>query len=151
MLSNDAQSRVAGYRSLIANVYELAAVSRRESESIAAGHGVTVTQWHTMSVLSDADVTVPAIARRLGVTRQAVQRVADQLVSSGHIERRDNPNHSSSPLMHLTDFGHRTLLQLWEASDQPRAQTTRDLSAERLLAASATLQDLLREFRPAPD
>ena len=143
MLSIADRTRTAAYRLLIANVYELAAVSRRASESIAAEHGVTVTQWHAMSVLSDDDVTVPAIARRLGVTRQAVQRVADQLVSSGHVEPRKNPSHSSSPVMHLTDLGHQTLRDLWEASDDPRAQLTRGLSAEEVLAASATLQKLL--------
>ncbi len=149
MLSILDRRRTAAYRLLIANVYELAAVSRRESESLATAHGVKVTQWHTMSVLSDDDVTVPAIARRLGVTRQAVQRVADQLVGSGHVEAQENPSHRSSPVMHLTDLGHRTLRDLWEASDEPRAQITRGVSADELRAASATLQKLLDGFKTA--
>jgi DNA-binding MarR family transcriptional regulator len=102
-----------------------------------------------MSVLSDSDVTVPAIARRLGVTRQAVQRVADQLVGSGHLEPQENPRHRSSPVMHLTDLGHRTLQSLWDASDEPRAQISRGLSAEELRTASATLQELLDGFKIA--
>ena len=149
MLSIQDRTRTAAYRLLIANVYELAAVSRRESEPIAAAHGVTVTQWHAMSVLTDKDVTVPAIARRLGVTRQAVQRVTDQLVGSGHLEPRENPSHRSSPVMHLTDLGRRTLRDLWEASDEPRAQITRGLSVEELFAASATLQKLLEGLKTA--
>ena len=149
MLSTYDRRRTDAYRFLIANVYELAAVSRRESEAIAAALGVTVTQWHTMSVLSDNDVTVPSIARRLGVTRQAVQRVADQLVGSGHVERQENPSHRSSPVMHLTDLGRRALQALWEASDEPRAQITRGLSVEELRAASATLEKLLDGFKTA--
>jgi DNA-binding MarR family transcriptional regulator len=147
MLSNTDRAKVDAYRLLMANVYELAAVSRRDSDPIATEHGVTVTQWHTMSVLSGGDATVPQVARRLGITRQAVQRVADQLVRSTHLRRRVNPRHDSSPVLTLTALGQQTLEQLWEASDGPRAATLQEISATQLTTASETLQDLLTTFR----
>jgi uncharacterized protein YbcV (DUF1398 family) len=43
------------------------------------------TPWrpdqHLVSVISEGGFTVPRVARRLGVTRQAVQRVANGLVN----------------------------------------------------------------------
>lgn len=128
----------------MAHVYELAAVSRRDSESVAAAHDTTVTQWHTMSVLSDGTTaTVPQVAARLGVTRQAVQRVADHLVERGYLERIANPHHDTSPLLQLTPTGDEVLQQLWEDSDGPRARMLVDVERRRLDEAAATLQDLL--------
>lgn len=128
----------------MAHVYELAAVSRRDSESVAAAHGTTVTQWHTMSVLSDGTTaTVPQVAARLGVTRQAVQRVADHLVERGYLQRIANPHHDTSPLLQLTPTGDEVLQQLWEDSDGPRARMLVDVETRRLGEAAVTLQDLL--------
>lgn len=147
MLSNEDRLKVDEYRLLMANVYELAALSRRQSEAIASELGVTVTQWHTMSVLSGAGATVPQIARRLGVTRQAVQRVADQLARSGHISRTANPRHGTSPVLQLTPLGGQTLHELWEASDSPRAEMLHDVHTSDLHAAASTLGEVLAAFR----
>lgn len=144
MLSKDERAKVDAYRVLMAQVYELAAVSRRDSESVAGPIGVTVTQWHTMSVLSDgAAATVPQVAARLGVTRQAVQRVADQLVDRGHLEKVANPQHDTSPLLRLTPSGTEVLQQLWARSDEPRARMLAGVELGRLDEAASTLGDLL--------
>ncbi len=143
MLSKMEGARVDAYRLLIADVYELAALSRRVSEVVAARHHVTVAQWQTLSVLSGGAATVPAIARRLGLTRQAVQRVADILSASGHVQRQDNPQHVRSPLYRLTPTGKRVLAALWESTDEPRALATKDISARELHTARETLRRLI--------
>ena len=135
---------MSAYRLLMANVYELAAVSRRESEVFARQQSVTVTQWHTMSVLSDGHAaSVPRIAARLGVTRQAVQRVADQLVNGGHVEHVSNPRHETSPLLRLTPAGEDALTTLWELSDVPRAAMLAGIDAEKISEAAGTLHALI--------
>lgn len=143
MLSSADRIKVDAYRRLIADVYELAAVSRRVSESVARQQGVTVTQWHTMSVLSGEAATVPQVASRLGVSRQAVQRVADQLVASGHLARLTNPRHETSPLFRLTPAGEEVLGRLWELSDAPRAAMLADVDPVQLRAAEETLRTLI--------
>lgn len=147
MLSNGDRAKVDAYWRLIANVYELAAVSRRDSESIARQKSVTVTQWHTMSVLSGGDATAPHVAERLGVTRQAVQRVADQLLKSGHLERVRNPQHDTSPLLHLTGVGEKVLAELWAISDAPRAAMLAAIDTGHLHAATTVLHELLLALR----
>jgi DNA-binding MarR family transcriptional regulator len=49
--------------------------------------------------------TVPQIARALGLSRQAVQRLADDLVQRGLTEWRDNPEHLRARLLQLTPAG----------------------------------------------
>lgn len=151
MLSRSERTKVDAYRDLMASVYELAAVSRRDSESLARPTGVTVTQWHTMSVLSGgAEATVPQVAQRLGVTRQAVQRVVDQLLTDGSVAKLDNPHHEGSPLLRLTPRGADILQQLWERSDTPRATMLSDIDTASIAQATGTLRDLLQALKNTP-
>jgi DNA-binding MarR family transcriptional regulator len=138
-------TRAESYRLLVADVYELAGVSRGSSEQIASEQGQTVARWHLMSVLSDQAFTVPAIARRLGLTRQSVQRVADELVDEGVVKRSDNPDHQRSPLLTLTTQGRETLRTIVAASDEDRSQrlARAGVTVAELDAARETLRKLL--------
>lgn len=90
---------------LIADVYELAGALRRVGESTAATEGQTQARWQLLSAASEGGLTVPQAARRLGVTRQAVQRVANDLVADDLAAFGTNPDHRTSPLLTLTDRG----------------------------------------------
>jgi DNA-binding MarR family transcriptional regulator len=137
------------YRLLIADVYELAGLSRRISDRDAAARGTTTARWHVLSVVSEEPAAVPAIARRLGLVRQAVQRVADELVTAGELERRDNPAHARSPLLGLTAAGRATLDTLWADTEPSRTALLRraGLTADDLTAARATLEKILTALR----
>jgi DNA-binding MarR family transcriptional regulator len=127
-------TRAESYRLLVADVYELAGASRQSSERTAAAHGQSVARWHLMSVFSDQPLTVPSAARRLGLARQSVQRVADDLLADGMIERGDNPDHQRSALYSLTATGRRTLDRIVADSDADRTQ--------RLQRAGVTVAEL---------
>lgn len=138
-------SRAESYRLLVADVYELAGLSRRTSEATAAEHGQTVARWHVLSVLSNQPQTVPAVARRLGLARQSVQRVADDLVEAALVERADNPDHQRSPKLGLTPAGRSTLRDIVAASDQDRARRLHraGVTKAELDQARETLRKLL--------
>ncbi|MFD9379820.1 hypothetical protein ACFWBH_30625, partial [Streptomyces sp. NPDC059999] len=51
----------------------------------------------------------PTAPGRLGVARQGVQRVANDLVHEDLAAFHTNPDHKGSPLLTLTRNGHRTL------------------------------------------
>jgi len=82
---------------IVADVYELAGRFRAEGESIAATVRQTQARWQVMSAASAEPLSVPRIARVLGVTRQNVQRIADLLVEEGSAQYQDNPDHRASP------------------------------------------------------
>lgn len=94
---------------LVADVYELAGLLRRSGEVAAAAHGQTQSRWQLLSVVCDEALTVPQAARRLGVTRQGVQRVANDVVAAGLAEFQPNPDHLTSPLLTLTRDGREVL------------------------------------------
>jgi DNA-binding MarR family transcriptional regulator len=98
-----------GLALLIADVFEAAGVLRREGERIAAPQGQTQARWQLLSVVSEGDWTVPMAADRLGTSRQAVQRIANELVADGLAVFEDNPRHRRSPFLRLDAEGRRVL------------------------------------------
>ncbi|MFD5813088.1 MarR family winged helix-turn-helix transcriptional regulator [Streptomyces sp. NPDC127038] len=125
---------------LVADIYEAAGVLRRSGEALAAAEGQTQARWQLLSAVSDEPLPVARAARRLGVTRQGVQRIANDLARDGLADFRPNPDHRSSPLLGLTPQGRRVLEGI----------TDRAAAAHRLLAAGiepeeiAAARDLLR-------
>lgn len=69
--------------------------------------GMTGARMRVASVLAapGAARTVPQVARTLGLSRQAVQRVADDLAGRGLAEWRENPEHRRAHLLQLTAEG----------------------------------------------
>jgi DNA-binding MarR family transcriptional regulator len=78
-------------------------------ESIAAAAGQSHARSQCLQQIADEPRTVAAIAVRLGMTRQSVQRVADLLVTDGLAGYADNPHHRRAQLLSLTAAGHRAL------------------------------------------
>lgn len=71
--------------------------------------GQTSARWQVLGVVEHGPVTVPQVARVMGLTRQGVQRTADLLEEDGLIEYVENPHHRRAKLMRLTPEGRRTL------------------------------------------
>ena len=140
------------YRLLIADVYELAGQSRRTSEVLARELEQTAARWHLLSVVSDGPRTVASAARRLGLTRQSVQRVVDDLAAAGQVRLGVNPDHARAPLVILTDRGRGTLLELVQRSDGDRRALLdqAQLTADELNEARDVLTRLLSALRDRP-
>lgn len=114
---------------LIADLYEAAGTLRRIGETTAAAEGQTQARWQLMSAVSEHPETVPRAARRLGVTRQAVQRVANELVEARLAVYVDNPDHRTSPLLTLTGAGRDTLAAINRRAHDMNSAVARTLGA----------------------
>ncbi|WP_347403868.1 MarR family winged helix-turn-helix transcriptional regulator [Mycobacterium sp. 236(2023)] len=131
---------------LIADVYELAGALRRIGETTAAAEGQTQARWQLLSVVSENPETVPRAARRLGVTRQAVQRVANELVDGGLAEFRTNPDHRTSPLLTLTPAGQKTLGAINDRARAHHRSVRRDIGDDEIRTARSVVRSLLRSL-----
>jgi DNA-binding MarR family transcriptional regulator len=100
-----------------------------------------------LSVLSGGARTVPQVARRLGVTRQSVQRVANLLAAEGLIESVANPDNARSPLFRLSKRGKEVLTAITRAADPWLHRVGEELSLEDLQRARAALAVLMRFAR----
>jgi DNA-binding MarR family transcriptional regulator len=133
----------------IADVVELAGLFRRLADEIAQQEGQTQTRWYALSVFSDAPLTVSQAARRLGTTRQAVQRTANELLASGLAVIKPNPDHRASPFVVLTPEGHQTLQRISEAARQARRAWFSDRDADDLADAHSEVRRLRDTLRNA--
>lgn len=140
---------VEAYRLLIADVYELAGLSRQVSEDLARSVGQTAARWHVLSVVSDGPRTVPSAARRLGLAPQSVQRVVGDLVAAGLVEAVDNPDHVRSPLMRLTGAGRTVVDELFTRSTAARADALAraGVTVDELAGARDVLRRLVGALR----
>jgi DNA-binding MarR family transcriptional regulator len=122
---------------------------RAHGDELAAAVGQTQARWQVLSVLSDGDWTVATAARRLGVTRQNVQRIADLLVADGLASYELNPRHHGSPLVRLTSGGRHALEVITAASLTWRRDAVDGISDEHLTIARHVLRALTAKARGA--
>ena len=132
---------------IIADVYELAGALRRRGDEIAETAGQTQARWQVLSAASDSTKSVPQIARRLGVTRQNVQRIADGLVSQRFAQFTANPDHRTSPHLQLTATGRAALRTLTSAASVRNTELAARLKGIDLGSLRKDLRSLLAAIR----
>jgi DNA-binding MarR family transcriptional regulator len=128
---------------IVADIYELAGRFRANGEAIASAVGQTQARWQVMSAASADPKTVPQIARRLGVTRQNVQRIADLLVTENWASFETNPDHRGSPYLVLNKRGRKALDRLTKAAAGHHARLARKLSDNEFTSIHRSLRRLL--------
>ena len=76
-------------------------------DRLVADLGLTSARWQVIGAIAIAEQpqTVPAIARSMGLTRQAVQRLINELMADGLVEARTNPHHRRARLFSLSSAG----------------------------------------------
>src|SRR5262245_45254374 len=74
---------------------------------VAGEQGLTSARWQVLGAIALADrlLTVPKIARRMGLTRQSVHATVKRLRAEGLIELAPNADHRRSQLVGLTEQG----------------------------------------------
>ena len=111
-MPNEKQDLAREAALFIADVYEVAGRLRRSGDAVARPVGQSQARWQILSVISAGTWTVPRVAERLGVTRQNVQRITDELCADVLAELVPNERHARSPIVRLTAEGRRVLESL---------------------------------------
>jgi DNA-binding MarR family transcriptional regulator len=96
-------------------------------DALPAAEGLTSTRWQVLGAISLAGrpLTVPQIARRMGLTRQSVHATVKRLVQDGLVELAPNEDHRRSLLVNLTEAGRAR----YEAIDRRQADWVNRLAA----------------------
>ncbi|WP_314178419.1 MarR family winged helix-turn-helix transcriptional regulator [Streptomyces winkii] len=136
---------------LVADVYEAAGLLRRSGQAVAAAEGQTQARWQLLSVVSESPLSVARAARRLGVSRQGTQRVANDLVREGLAAFQANPDHRSSPLLALTSAGEETLRRITARAAEVHDVLTQGIEPDEIAAARALLHRLIDQVRRHED
>lgn len=109
------------------------------AQTVAEHHGLTPARWQVLGAAAATPSSVADIARVLGLARQSVQRVADDLTEAGLATWAVNPRHARAKWLVPTHRGTDVL------QDTARDQAAwADGVTERLAAAGITDADVAR-------
>jgi DNA-binding MarR family transcriptional regulator len=128
---------------LVADVFEAAGALRSHGDRLAGAAGQTQARWQLLSVISEGEWTAPRAARRLGITRQSVQRVADALAADGLLDARPNPHHARSPLLRITEDGRSALSAITAEAREWHARVAPTVDADEMAVARRVLHALI--------
>ncbi|WP_051431936.1 MarR family winged helix-turn-helix transcriptional regulator [Rhodovibrio salinarum] len=125
-------------------------VFRLHGELIAMGErmvgpcGLTSARWQVVGSIDESGqpLTVPMIARNLGISRQAVQRVVNDLEHQGLVCLSENPHHKTARLVELTEDGQSAVAEANRVFTRWANATTADLDADRLAETWRLLAEL---------
>lgn len=140
---------------IVKDVYRLNGLFRRWRDILADKVGQTQARWQVLSAARDGNQTVAQIGRRLGVSRQNVQRIADLLRADMLVEYVFNRNHERSPYVKLTREGEKSLATLENAGANFYAELAEglpldDLGIARVVLRKFTMQ-LERDLTPVEE
>ena len=99
----------SAFTGLIIETFRLNGELLAAGDELCADLGLTSARWQVMGAIDEGPLPVAHIARNMGLTRQAVQRVADELAREGFIAFADNPHHRRAKLAGLTAKGRASL------------------------------------------
>ena len=130
-------------RQFLLDMLQLDGALRSHADGMTAMHGQTPARWKVLTAAGCDVRTVPQIARRMGLTRQAVQRIANQLVDDGLATFVENPDHRGSPILRLTDEGTAVDDAISDRHARWSNRVARKLDERRMKAALEAIHDLL--------
>lgn len=105
-------AEAAAATDLILEVFRLNGLLLAAGDRLTADLGLTSARWQVMGAIAEGPLTVAAIGRRMGLTRQAVLRVANDIARQGFAAFADNPDHKRAKLLGLTDQGRNALAEV---------------------------------------
>ncbi len=113
------------------------------AQEFAVEGEITAAWWQVLGGVLDEPRTVAEIGRRMGMTRQGVQRVADLLVERGLAEYRPNPAHRRAKLLACTEAGYWAIRRISLAVVPWGNQVGGEIGAGELREALATMRRLI--------
>ncbi len=137
------------FTSLLLEVFKLNGLLILEGDRITKEFELSSARWKVLGALveNNGSMTVPAIASKMGQTRQAVQRVANEMASNDLLYFQDNPNQKPAKLLKLTDKEEEIFKKL-EKKQIPWANNiTKELSELELQQALTTLHKLIDKLQ----
>jgi DNA-binding MarR family transcriptional regulator len=128
-----ASSRPAGeaLTDLVIRTFRLNGLFLAMGELMARPAGLTSARWQVLGAILREPLSVSAIARAMGLTRQSVQRLADALVSDGMAEYLRNPRHRRAKLRRAVATMDRIIARIELEPWEPPATATREATGEQ--------------------
>jgi DNA-binding MarR family transcriptional regulator len=141
---------------LILEVFRLNGALLASGDTLVKDIGLTSARWQVLGAIALSPVPLPVahIANNMGLTRQAVQRSVDEMLSDGLVRREPNPHHKRAMLVTMTERGTSAFRAASERQERWADVLAAGLSHDGVEAAGRLLRELhrgLANSNPSPD
>lgn len=133
---------------IILETFKLNGLLISEGDKLIKDLGLTSARWKILGALSNESkpMTVSDIARMMGQSRQAVQRISNEMIKDGLLDTQSNPDHQRAKFLKLTHSG----IHAYEKAMQKQIPWVNSIADEfkesDLELASSVLQRLIHQF-----
>lgn len=130
--------------SIILDVFKLNGLLVQEGDKLVKELGLTSARWKVLGALSfsETPLIVSDIARKMGQSRQSVQRLANEMMDEGFLAAFDNPNNKKAKLYSLTDSGTEVFRQAMERQSHWVNKIAEGLSESELQITSELIHKI---------
>jgi DNA-binding MarR family transcriptional regulator len=120
-------------------------------DRLVAALGLTSARWQVLGAISLGGNRLPVahIARNMGLTRQAVQRVVNELAAAGLVDFAPNPYHRRAHLVVLTAQGSDAYRAAMDRQAPWARQLARELDEQQIRLATQVLRTLVQALEPS--
>lgn len=129
---------------IILETFKLNGLLISAGDQLTKEFGLTSARWKILGALSNEAkaLTVPDIARKMGQSRQAVQRLANEMIKDGLLETQSNPHHERAKLLLLTDNGEDIFRQIMKKQKVWVNSIAKEINETDLESVASTLKEL---------
>ncbi len=110
--------------------------------------GLTSSRWQVLGAIETQSLSVAQIARKMGLARQNVQRLADVLEKERIVEYAPNPDHKRAKLVCLTQRGRTATKKLGRLQEKWANEMASGVSAPEIRAALDVVRKLRSRLAP---
>lgn len=146
--SSDPTRLRRAWTSLVLNIFRLNGDLLAAGDTLVGDLGLTSARWQVLGAIALSPVPLPVahIARNMGLTRQAVQRLVDDMRPDGLVRLEPNPHHRRAMLVVMTEAGAAAYRAASARQERWADTLASGLPAESFEAASELLREMQRRL-----
>ena len=129
---------------LVLETFRLNGCLLMAGDALVADVGLTSARWQVLGAAAMSPMPLPVahIARNMGLTRQAVQRLANEMERDGLVRFGPNPHHQRAKLVFLTKRGEAAYAAATRRQGPWASRLADGLSVKQIEAATAMLRTI---------
>ncbi|RYG28413.1 MAG: MarR family transcriptional regulator [Burkholderiales bacterium] len=133
---------------LFLDIFRANALLVASGDELVAPLGLTSARWQVLGTIAMAPSPQPVahIARDMGLARQSVQRLVNELADAGLVDLKDNPHHKRAKLVCLTEQGREAFSAIHKLQRPWVDGLSEGMDPEHIEIARDVLQTLRKEL-----
>lgn len=136
------------FTGVVLEVFKLDGMLSAEGDGLSKEFGLTSSRWKILGAISRSEglLTVPQIAREMGQSRQAVQRLVDVMSKDDLLHSTDNPNHKRARYIQMTAKAEEIYASLSDKQIDWAERSSADLTKSELETTLTLLRKMTNRF-----